>query len=66
VTEPSGLPAILTAEEAAGLLRTSRRAVYAMAGRGQLPGTVRLGRRLLVRRDELLAWLGLQDPEAHP
>jgi hypothetical protein len=35
-----------------------------MAGRGQLPGALRIGRRLLVRRDELLAWLGLTSEEA--
>jgi len=49
--------ALLTAEETAALLRTSRKAVYAMAERGQLPGLTRIGRRLLVRRDDLLSWL---------
>jgi excisionase family DNA binding protein len=44
----------LTANETAALLRTSRKAVYAMAERGRLPGVVRVGRRLLVRRDDLL------------
>jgi len=41
----------------AGVLRTSRKAVYAMAERAQLPGVTRIGRRLLVRRDDLLSWL---------
>jgi excisionase family DNA binding protein len=50
-------PALLTAEEAAALLRTSRKAIYAMAERHQLPGVTRIGRRLLVRRDDLLSWL---------
>jgi hypothetical protein len=36
------------------LLRTTRKAIYAMAERGCLPGVVRVGRRLLVRRDLLL------------
>jgi excisionase family DNA binding protein len=40
-------------EETATYLRTSRKAIYAMAERGQLPGVVRLGRRLLVRRTAL-------------
>jgi excisionase family DNA binding protein len=44
----------LTADEAATLLRTTRKAIYAMAERGRLPGVVRIGRRLLVRRDVLL------------
>jgi excisionase family DNA binding protein len=47
----------LTPEEAAALLRTSRKAIYAMAERHQLPGATRIGRRLLVRRDDLLSWL---------
>jgi excisionase family DNA binding protein len=44
----------LTASETSTLLRTSRKAIYAMAERGRLPGVVRVGRRLLVRRDDLL------------
>jgi excisionase family DNA binding protein len=48
---------LLTADEAAALLRTSRKAIYAMAERRQLPGITRIGRRLLVRRDVLLSWL---------
>ena len=48
---------LLTADEVAALLRTSRKAIYAMAERGLLPGVVRIGRRLLVRRDDLVNWL---------
>jgi excisionase family DNA binding protein len=54
---PEGWPPLLTASEVAVVLRTSRKAVYAMAERAQLPGVVRIGRRLLVRRDDLLSWL---------
>ena len=50
-------PPLLTASEVAIALRTSRKAVYAMAERAQLPGVTRIGRRLLVRRDDLLSWL---------
>jgi excisionase family DNA binding protein len=50
-------PSLLTIIEVAALLRTSRKAVYAMAERAQLPGVTRIGRRLLVRRDDLLSWL---------
>lgn len=55
--DPKELPYLLTADEAAALLRTSRKAIYARAERGLLPGVVRDGRRLLVRRDELLRFL---------
>ena len=35
------LPLLLTVDEAATLLRTTRRAIYAMIERRQLPGVVR-------------------------
>jgi excisionase family DNA binding protein len=54
---PAGWPPLLTASEVAAALRTSRKAIYAMAERGQLPGVVRIGRRLLVRCDDLHSWL---------
>lgn len=34
---------LLTVDEVGSLLRTSRKAVYAMVERGLLPGTVRMG-----------------------
>ena len=51
------LPILLTIDEAADLLRTSRRAIYAMIARRQLPGVVRIRRRVLVRSADLLNWL---------
>jgi excisionase family DNA binding protein len=51
------LPPLLTVDETAALLRTSRKAVYAMAERAQLPGVTRIGRRLLIRSGDLLHWL---------
>ena len=48
---------LLTPSEVADLLRTSRKAVYAMIERAQLPGVTRIGRRVLVREDALLDWL---------
>jgi excisionase family DNA binding protein len=48
---------LLTVGEVAELLRTSRMAVYAMVARGQLPGVTKVGRRVLIRTDELLHWL---------
>ena len=55
---PDGRPVYLTSEEVADFLRTSRKAIYAMIERGQLPGVVRIGRRVLVREDALIDWLG--------
>jgi excisionase family DNA binding protein len=48
---------LLTPDEVAALLRTSRKAIYAMVERGQLPGVVRIGRRVLVLEADLLQWL---------
>jgi len=56
-TKPSSLPSLLTVDEAAAFLRTSRRAIYAMVERGQIPGVVRVRRRLLFRADQLVHWL---------
>jgi excisionase family DNA binding protein len=54
---PQRVPTLLTTAEVADLLRTSRKAIYAMVERMQLPGVVRIGRRVLVREDALLDWL---------
>ncbi len=51
------LPLLLTVDEAADLLRTTRRAIYAMIERRQLPGVIRVRRRVLLRADDLLDWL---------
>jgi excisionase family DNA binding protein len=53
----AALPVLLTVDEAADLLRTTRRAIYAMIERRQLPGVTRVRRRVLVRADDLLDWL---------
>ncbi len=51
------LPLLLTADELAELLRTSRPVVYEMASLGQIPGVIRIGRRVRFRRDSILRWL---------
>ena len=51
------LPTLLTSSEVADALRTTRKAVYAMVERQQIPGVVRLGRRVLFREQALLDWL---------
>ena len=51
------LPVLLTVDEAAALLRTTRRAIYAMIERCQVPGVIRIRRRVLFRADDLLHWL---------
>jgi excisionase family DNA binding protein len=56
----------LKPEEVADLLRTSRKAVYVMIERRQLPGVSRIGRRVLVRTESLLKWLDQQGaPSLH-
>jgi excisionase family DNA binding protein len=50
-------PVFLTPREVAEVLRTSTKAIYAMVERFQLPGIVRIGRRVLIREDALVDWL---------
>jgi len=51
------MPILITADEAAALLRTTRAAVYVMVARRQIPGITRIGRRVLFRSEDLLHWL---------
>jgi excisionase family DNA binding protein len=55
--EGDSWPVLLTVDEAAALLRTTRRAMYAMVERRQLPGVVRIRRRVLFRTEALLDWV---------
>ena len=57
VRDLESLPPMLTADEAGELLRKSRKGIYTMVDRGQLPGVTRIGRRLLFRRDDVIRWL---------
>jgi excisionase family DNA binding protein len=51
------LPELLTADEVAAWLKTTRRAIYAKAERGALPGVTHVGRRLYFVRDDLLRFV---------
>lgn len=51
-----GVLDVLTAREAATLLRISNDSLYAAANRGDLPHR-RIGRRMLFSRRALVAWL---------
>ena len=63
--QPSGIAVELprldkpafTVDEAAALLGLTRKAVFARAARGQLPGVFRLGRSLRFRGPELVTFL---------
>jgi excisionase family DNA binding protein len=66
-TDPSELPYLLRPEEVASLLRVTRKAVYCMVDRGQLPGVTKIGRRVRFHRDSILRWLERQQqPEPRP
>ena len=51
------LPLLLTPREAASVLRLTRKGVYTMIERGQLPGVIRMGRRVRIDTRVLLHWL---------
>lgn len=57
---PLAVPApptdVMTVREVAALLRLDRKTVYDAAARGELPAR-RVGRRVLISRAALLAWL---------
>lgn len=48
---------MLTTADVAHLLRISREVVYQRIARAQLPGVVRVGRKILIRRDRVMRWL---------
>lgn len=51
------LPAVLTVEEVADLMRVDRKTAYSAIAEGGIPGVRRIGRCIRVSRDELLRWL---------
>ena len=57
-------PLVLTIPAAAQLLGISSDLAYDLARRNELPGAVQLGRRWVVSRPKLLAWLGAENQVA--
>ena len=53
-TKSSTFPDLLTVDEVAELLRTTRKGVYGLIYRGAFPGVIRLPGRILIDRAELL------------
>lgn len=57
---PDDLPIYLTPDEAANLLRTTRKAIYVKIERRQIPGVTRISKKILIRTEHLLRWLDQQ------
>jgi predicted DNA-binding transcriptional regulator AlpA len=53
----TSLPELADVGEVAEWLRTTPKAIYALVERAQLPGAIRIGRRLLFDRAVLVRWL---------
>jgi excisionase family DNA binding protein len=53
---------VLRADDVAKLLGVDRKTVYAAAERGEIPGTIRIGRLLRFSRAKVLAWMGQGAP----
>ncbi len=49
-----GAPEFLTVDEAAALLRVNRKTLYESIRLGQLPGVVRIGKALRIRRETIV------------
>jgi excisionase family DNA binding protein len=56
-TTNGDMPAVLTVEEVADLMRVDRKTAYAAIAEGCIPGVRRIGRCIRISRDELLRWL---------
>lgn len=57
---PTDSPITISVEEAAAILGIGRSLAYDLARRGELPGVLRLGHRLLVSRPLLEKRLGIE------
>jgi predicted DNA-binding transcriptional regulator AlpA len=54
-------PDLMRVDEVAELLRMTPRALYSMRYRGYGPPSFRMGRRVVYRREALLAWIQEQE-----
>jgi excisionase family DNA binding protein len=59
---PPDEPLTVTVEQACRLLGVGRTNGYELAKRGELPGAVRIGRRIVVSRVALERLLGIEAP----
>lgn len=57
VTNTNELHHLLTPQDLADLIRRPIKAIYQMNHRGQIPGAVKLGAKLLFKRDTVLDWI---------
>jgi hypothetical protein len=53
---------LMTAIELAELMGISANAIYLAKDRGQIPGLLRVGKRILFRRDVIVGWLAGETP----
>ncbi len=51
-------PRLIRGAEAIDISRITRKAVYCMIARGEVPGVIRVNRRVLVDGQILLSWIG--------
>ncbi|MCL6521394.1 MAG: helix-turn-helix domain-containing protein [Firmicutes bacterium] len=63
ILDEDGEPLVLTVAEVARLLRVGQTTLRQALKRGDIPH-VRLGRRILIRRDALFAWMEEREQRA--
>jgi len=59
------LPAVLTVEEVANILRVNRKTVYEAVARKEIQGYLRIGRVIRFSREAFLEWLRSQGCVSH-
>ena len=52
-----GKPTLLSVKEVSGISPLPRTTIYEMARRGDIPGTVYFGRRVLFDEDKICKWI---------
>jgi excisionase family DNA binding protein len=62
-TSLDALPDVLTVEQAAGLYRLGRKAVYEAIARGEVPGVIRLGRSIRISKAAVARQLAGMDAD---